>query len=159
MGHQRPPHPEMTVKLARITEGSGGLMAIILEVYKVEDWGTNMQETTGTSLLVPSTVADIHRNLIGRGCKNSSSNWPNIVYNCNSSGTAGIASQPGQGGLYVSGGYTGSNNTHPVRHEESVGNLQHISEREPDDWEEDPSLHPTTETLFMEKSKQSIQSE
>jgi len=43
------------------------------------------------------------------------------------------------------------------RHEESVGNLQHISEREPDDWEEDPSLHPTTETLFMEKSKQSIQ--
>jgi len=40
--------------------------------------------------------------------------------------------------------------------EESVGNLQHISEREPDDWEEDPSLHPTTETIFMEKSKQSI---
>ena len=26
---------------------------------------------------------------------------------------------------------------------ESCGNLQHISEREPDDWEEDPSLHPT----------------
>ncbi len=43
--------------------------------------------------------------------------------------------------------------------DESVGNLQHISEREPDDWEEDPSLHPTTETLFMEKSKQAIQSE
>ncbi len=42
------------------------------------------------------------------------------------------------------------------RREESVGNLQHISEREPDDWEEDPSLHPTTETLFMEKSKQAI---
>ena len=41
----------------------------------------------------------------------------------------------------------------------SVGNLQHISEREPDDWEEDPSLHPTTETMFMEKSKQAIQSE
>ena len=40
----------------------------------------------------------------------------------------------------------------------SVGNLQHISEREPDDWEEDPSLHPTTETMFMEKSKQAIQS-
>jgi len=38
----------------------------------------------------------------------------------------------------------------------SVGNLQHISEREPDDWEEDPSLHPTTETMFMEKSKQAI---
>ena len=45
-------------------------------------------------------------------------------------------------------------------HEESSSNnLQHISEREPDDWQEDPSLHPTTETLFMEKSKQSIQSE
>jgi len=42
------------------------------------------------------------------------------------------------------------------RREESVGNLQHISEREPDDWEVDPSLHPTTETMFMEKSKQSI---
>jgi hypothetical protein len=40
--------------------------------------------------------------------------------------------------------------------DESMGNLQHISEREPDDWEEDPSLHPTTETIFMEKSKQSI---
>lgn len=37
--------------------------------------------------------------------------------------------------------------------DESVGNLQHISEREPDDWEEDPSLHPTTETMFMGKSK------
>jgi len=42
------------------------------------------------------------------------------------------------------------------RREESVGNLQHISEREPDDWEIDPSLHPTTETIFMDKSKQSI---
>ena len=73
--------------------------------------------------------------------------------------TSGVSSHPGQGGLYTSGGQPGSNNSHPVRHEESIGNLQHISEREPDDWEEDPSLHPTTETLFMEKSKQSIQSE
>jgi len=39
---------------------------------------------------------------------------------------------------------------------ESCGNLQHISEREPDDWEEDPSLHPTQGTMFMEKSKQSL---
>ena len=46
----------------------------------------------------------------------------------------------------------------PPRSEESCGNLQHISEREPDDWEEDPSLHPTRETLFMEKTKKSIQS-
>jgi len=74
-----------------------------------------------------------------------------------SGGNAGISSHPGQVGLYTSGG-PGSTNGHQVRHEESIGNLQHISEREPDDWEEDPSLHPTTETLFMEKSKQSIQS-
>ena len=51
-----------------------------------------------------------------------------------------------------------SNRNGPSRSEESCGNLQHISEREPDDWEEDPSLHPTRETLFMEKSKKSIQS-
>merc|ERR1712086_1244396 len=43
----------------------------------------------------------------------------------------------------------------PPRSEESCGNLQHISEREPDDWEQDPSLHPTRETLFMEKIKKS----
>lgn len=45
------------------------------------------------------------------------------------------------------------------RREGSASNLQHISEREPDDWKEDPSLHPTTGTMFMEKSKQAIQSE
>lgn len=39
---------------------------------------------------------------------------------------------------------------------ESRGDLQHISEREPDDWEDDPSLHPTHTTMFMEKSKQAI---
>uniref|UniRef100_A0A0K2SZM7 Uncharacterized protein n=1 Tax=Lepeophtheirus salmonis TaxID=72036 RepID=A0A0K2SZM7_LEPSM len=43
------------------------------------------------------------------------------------------------------------------KREESCGNLQHISEREPDDWEEDPSLHPTTETIFMEKTKRILQ--
>lgn len=42
------------------------------------------------------------------------------------------------------------------KREESMATLPHISEREPDDWEDDPSLHPTTETIFMEKSKQSI---
>ena len=31
------------------------------------------------------------------------------------------------------------------------------SEREPDDWEDDPSLHPTQTTMFMEKSKSAIQ--
>lgn len=65
---------------------------------------------------------------------------------------------PGQGSGYphslsVDGGLASVS-----RREESVGNLQHISEREPDDWAEDPSLHPTTETMFMEKSKQSIHS-
>ena len=43
----------------------------------------------------------------------------------------------------------------PKSKEDSSCNLQHISEREPDDWEEDPSLHPTTETMFMAKSSQS----
>ncbi|CAH0388306.1 unnamed protein product [Bemisia tabaci] len=37
--------------------------------------------------------------------------------------------------------------------EESVGNLQHISEREPEDWDTDPSLHPKAATLFLERSK------
>ena len=32
----------------------------------------------------------------------------------------------------------------------------HFSEREQDDWEDDPSLHPTHTTMFMEKSKQAI---
>ena len=32
----------------------------------------------------------------------------------------------------------------------------YFSEREPDDWEDDPSLHPTHTTMFMEKSKQAI---
>ena len=31
-----------------------------------------------------------------------------------------------------------------------------FSEREPDDWEDDPSLYPTHTTMFMEKSKQAI---
>lgn len=37
--------------------------------------------------------------------------------------------------------------------EESVGNLQHISEREPDDGNTDPSVHPKVGTLFLERSK------
>lgn len=40
----------------------------------------------------------------------------------------------------------------------SVNNLQHISEREPEDWNSDPSLHPCAGTIFMERSKQSIES-
>jgi hypothetical protein len=42
---------------------------------------------------------------------------------------------------------------------ESVGNLQHISEREPEDWDADPSLHPKAGTIFMERSRVSLESE
>ncbi len=63
---------------------------------------------------------------------------------------------PGPGGREGSAGTGGAGGS--SRREESVGNLPHISEREPDDWEEDPSLHPMHPTLFMEKSKQAIQS-
>ena len=42
--------------------------------------------------------------------------------------------------------------------EESGVNLQHISEREPDDLSRDPSVHPSATTLFIEKSKRAIQS-
>ncbi|XP_014259986.1 cyclin-Y isoform X2 [Cimex lectularius] len=37
--------------------------------------------------------------------------------------------------------------------EESNGNLQHISEREFENWDTDPSLHPKAGTLFLERSK------
>lgn len=40
----------------------------------------------------------------------------------------------------------------------SVTNLQHISEREPEDWDSDPSLHPCAGTIFLERSKQAIES-
>jgi hypothetical protein len=40
----------------------------------------------------------------------------------------------------------------------SINNLQHISEREPEDWDSDPSLHPCAGTIFMERSKQAIES-
>ncbi|XP_071447928.1 cyclin-Y-like protein 1 [Hetaerina americana] len=39
--------------------------------------------------------------------------------------------------------------------EESTGNLQHISEREPEDWQADPSLHPKAATIFLERSRAS----
>ncbi|XP_011502945.1 PREDICTED: cyclin-Y [Ceratosolen solmsi marchali] len=39
----------------------------------------------------------------------------------------------------------------------SINNLQHISEREPEDWDSDPSLHPCAGTIFMERSKQAIE--
>jgi len=45
-----------------------------------------------------------------------------------------------------------------ITREESGPNLQHISEREPDDRDRDPSVHPSATTLFIEKSKRAIQS-
>lgn len=41
--------------------------------------------------------------------------------------------------------------------EESTGNLPHISERESEDWDADPSLHPKAGTIFMERSKPSLE--
>ena len=94
--------------------------------------------------------------------KKSGSKKPNGHFRRSASSGSGLAgSGNGHGGLEDVNGvvstHPGSNLSAP-QHEESCGNLQHISEREPDDWETDPSLHPTTGTLFMEKSKQSIQS-
>ncbi|XP_076313396.1 cyclin Y isoform X1 [Tachypleus tridentatus] len=40
-----------------------------------------------------------------------------------------------------------------IQPEESASNLQHISEREPEDLESDPSSHPTAGPLFMQRSK------
>ncbi|XP_015909465.1 cyclin-Y-like protein 1 [Parasteatoda tepidariorum] len=37
--------------------------------------------------------------------------------------------------------------------DESISNLQHISEREPEDFDADPSTHPTAGPLFMQRSK------
>jgi hypothetical protein len=45
-----------------------------------------------------------------------------------------------------------------LEREESGANLQHISEREPDDIDRDPSVHPSATTLFIERSKRAIQS-
>lgn len=47
----------------------------------------------------------------------------------------------------------GTVNEFPQEGEESVGNLQHISEREHDDWNTDPSVHPKVATIFLERSK------
>lgn len=43
-----------------------------------------------------------------------------------------------------------------VHQDESISNLQHISEREPEDIETDPSTHPTAGPLFMQRSKSDV---
>lgn len=43
-----------------------------------------------------------------------------------------------------------------VYQEESISNLQHISEREPEDFDGDPSTHPTAGPLFMQRSRSDI---
>jgi len=55
------------------------------------------------------------------------------------------------------GGYGYANE--PLGREESGRDLQHISEREPDDMAKDPSVHPSATTLFIERSKKAIESE
>lgn len=46
-----------------------------------------------------------------------------------------------------------------LRQDESTCNLQHISEREPEDFEADPSTHPTAGPLFMQRSRSDIRSQ
>nr|XP_027216868.1 cyclin-Y-like [Penaeus vannamei] len=55
------------------------------------------------------------------------------------------------------GGGTGSEPNPEEVSEDPQCNLQHISEREPDDLDQDPSLHPTAGPLFLTKSKQVIE--
>ncbi|GFY08768.1 cyclin-Y-like protein 1 [Trichonephila clavipes] len=38
----------------------------------------------------------------------------------------------------------------------SISNLQHISEREPEDFDADPSTHPTAGPIFMQRSKSDV---
>ncbi|XP_045625984.1 cyclin-Y-like protein 1 [Procambarus clarkii] len=54
------------------------------------------------------------------------------------------------------GGGSGDANHEDVS-EEHMYNLQHISEREPDDLDQDPSLHPSAGPLFLSKSRQLIE--
>lgn len=44
----------------------------------------------------------------------------------------------------------------PPHSEESTSNLQHISEREPEDFDQDPSTHPTAGPLFMQRSRSDV---
>ena len=77
---------------------------------------------------------------------------------------AGGAAPGGGGGAGGGGGQPGGGGETdgrepPKQRDESAANLQHISEREPDDLNDDPSLHPTVGPLFVERSKSNIESE
>lgn len=61
--------------------------------------------------------------------------------------------------ILFQGGGTGSEPNPEEVSEDAQCNLQHISEREPDDLDQDPSLHPTAGPLFLTKSRQVIESE
>lgn len=69
-----------------------------------------------------------------------------------------VTRKDGVGGTSGIGGSRNRFEEYLPEGEESVGNLQHISEREPEDWDADPSLHPKAGTIFMERSKASIES-
>ncbi|XP_043215344.1 cyclin-Y-like protein 1 [Amphibalanus amphitrite] len=75
--------------------------------------------------------------------------------------TAGGSTPAGGVSSTVSGTPAGAAETdgrEPARQrDESAANLQHISEREPDDLNDDPSLHPSVGPLFVERSKSSIE--
>ncbi|KAK2141758.1 hypothetical protein LSH36_1047g00008 [Paralvinella palmiformis] len=47
-------------------------------------------------------------------------------------------------------------NTLVISKEASASNLQHISEREPEECDGDPSIHPMTGTIFLERSKSEV---
>lgn len=69
-----------------------------------------------------------------------------------------VTRKDGVGGASGIGGSRSRFEEYLPEGEESMGNLQHISEREPEDWDLDPSLHPKAGTIFMERSKASIES-
>lgn len=48
--------------------------------------------------------------------------------------------------------------TECLGHDESSTNLQHISEREPEDLDSDPSTHPSAGPLFMRRSRSDVRS-
>lgn len=72
--------------------------------------------------------------------------------------TTGGASDGRNGGDGGSGCGVGGDSTSSVGDDAATTNIQHISEREHDDLDQDPSLHPTAGPLFLSKSRNAQQS-